>query len=132
MTSLQTERIDVSTQRFGDTQAVQREQRHQRMFPCRRQAGGDEERADLVAIQASRIRLIVEAGTAHMDGRRVLNQALLLGVAVEAGDRTEPAGDGRSSPAAGLQLAPEAFDIHAVHVEEPALMLAHQKRTVEV
>jgi len=48
----------------------------------------------------------------------VSDQAFLLGVAVEACDRAESAGDGRSSPPAGVDLASEAFDVDAVYLEE--------------
>jgi hypothetical protein len=83
----------------------------------------DEQCAELVAVQANRVRLVVEPGTAHMDRRRMFDQAFPPGVAVEARDRAQSTGDGRTSPPAGLELAAEALDVHAMHFEEPALML---------
>jgi hypothetical protein len=50
------------------------------------------------------------------------DQAFLLGVAVEAGDRAQPAGDGGSSPPSALEVTPEALDVHAVHFEQPQVM----------
>src|SRR5213078_1093412 len=58
-----------------------------------------------------------------MDRRRVANEPFLFCVAIEARDRAQPAGDGRSSPPAGLQLPPETFDVHAVYLEEAALVV---------
>ena len=55
--------------------------------------GGDEHRAELVAVEADRVGLVVEAGSADMYGGRVFDEAFLFGVAVEAGDGAEPAGD---------------------------------------
>ena len=43
--------IDVSVQRFGDPQPVQREQRHQRTVAQIAEAGLDEEGAEFVAVQ---------------------------------------------------------------------------------
>jgi hypothetical protein len=53
----------------------------------------------------------------------VSDQGFFLGVAVEARDRAQPAGDGRSRPSSGLQIPPEALDGEAVHVEEATLMV---------
>ena len=52
MPALEAERFDVGAECFGDSQPVDRQQRHQRVFAGRRQAGGDEQRPDLVAVQA--------------------------------------------------------------------------------
>jgi hypothetical protein len=55
VTSLQTQRVDVRAKRFGDAQPVQRQQRQQCVVSCRRQARSDEQRAEFVAIQSSRV-----------------------------------------------------------------------------
>jgi hypothetical protein len=40
------------------------------------EAGGDQQRADLVAIQPDRVRLVIQSWPAHVRGRRVLEQVL--------------------------------------------------------
>jgi hypothetical protein len=52
MTSLQAQRVNIRAEGFGDAQPVQRQQRHQRVVPCGRETRSDEQRAELVAIQA--------------------------------------------------------------------------------
>jgi hypothetical protein len=56
----------------------------------------------------------VQAGSTHMrDG----DQALLFSVAVEAGDRAQPAGDRGPRSAQGLEVAGEALDVGAPRPE---------------
>ena len=54
------------------------------------ETGGDEHRSQLVAIEADRVRLVVELGSAHVNRRRVFDEPFLLGITVEAGDRAQP------------------------------------------
>ena len=55
----------------------------------------------------------------------MLEQLFLDGVAVEPGDRAQPAGDGRPCPAAGLHVAAEALDVGAAGLEQvQAVLLA--------
>ena len=54
---------------------------------------------------------LFEAWPAHVHRRRVLDQALLLGVAVEARHRAQPPGDRRPRPAPGLEIAGERLDV---------------------
>jgi hypothetical protein len=49
-----------------------------------REAGGDEEGADFVAVQTGSVGLVVEAGSADVRGRGSLEEAFLFRVAVEA------------------------------------------------
>jgi hypothetical protein len=53
----------------------------------------------------------------------MLDQAFLLGVTVKACDRAQPTGNGRSSPPVEPRAPARALDVHAVHVEEAALMV---------
>jgi hypothetical protein len=53
-----------------------------------------------------------------MHSGRVLDDALLLGVAVEAGDRAQPPRDRRSRLAAGFHVAGEGFDMRPADIEQ--------------
>jgi hypothetical protein len=49
-------------------------------------------------------------------------------VAVEPGDGAQAAGDGGAGPAAGLQVAGEAFDVGAAGLEQVDLVLLASAR----
>ena len=80
--------------------------------------GGDEQGADLVAVQAGGVGLVVQAGPAHVHRRGDRDEAFLFGVAVEAGDRAQPAGDGGPSPTQRLEVAAEPFDVSPARPEQ--------------
>jgi len=67
--ALGTQRLDVGAGCLGDPQAVQREQRDQRMLGHAAEPGRDEQGADLVAVQAGRMRLVVQPRPAHVHRR---------------------------------------------------------------
>ena len=117
------ERLDVGAERFGDPQPVDRQQGDERVLAGRGQPGSDEEGADLVAVQAGGVRLVVQAGPADMRRRRPLEQALLFGVAVEAGDRAEPTSDRRPSAPTGFEVAGEALDVGPAGAEQAQVVL---------
>ena len=78
--------LDVRAGCLGHAQPVQCEQRDQRMLgrgaePCR-----DEQGADLVAVQAGGVGLVVQARQADVGGWGVVEQVLLDRVPVESGD----------------------------------------------
>jgi hypothetical protein len=62
------------------------------MVGRRAEAGGHEQSADLVAVQADGVRLEVDPWAADMNRRRGDDHPFLLGVTVEAGHRAEPPG----------------------------------------
>jgi hypothetical protein len=62
MATLEAERLDVGAQRLGDPQPVDRQQQYQRVPGRSAEAGGHQQGADLVAVQADRVGLVVEAG----------------------------------------------------------------------
>jgi len=100
-----------------------------RAKPC-----GDEKRADLVAVQADGVRLVVDAGTAHMYRWGVGDEAFLLGVAVEAGHGAQPPGDRRCRPTVRLESPAEGLDVAAVHLEQlevPSAAERHELAQVE-
>jgi hypothetical protein len=78
--AFQAQVLDVRTGRLGHAQAVEREQGDQRVL------GGDQERAELVTVQGSGVRLAVQPRPADVRGRRMLQKLFLDGVPVEPGD----------------------------------------------
>ena len=65
--TLKSERLDVCADRFGDPQAIQREQRDERVLSRRSKSCGDKERADLIAVEADCVRLVVKARPPDVD-----------------------------------------------------------------
>jgi hypothetical protein len=118
MSSLDAEGVDVDPDRFGDPQPVERQQGDQRMLACGAESCGDEERSDLVAVQADGVRFVVDPWAAEMDGRRVGDEAFLFGVAVEAGDGAQPSGDGGRRPPSSLELPSESLDVASANLEQ--------------
>ena len=102
MAALEVQVVDVGTEGFGDAQPVEGEQRRQGVVPGGAQPGLDEERAELVAVQAQGAGLVVDSSAAHVRGRVALDDALLLAVPVEAGQGGQP--PGRPSSASGPLL----------------------------
>ena len=117
------ERFDVGAERFGDTQAVDRQQGDERVLARRGQPGSDEEGADLVAVQAGGVRLVVQARPANMGRRRPLEQAFLFGVAVEAGHRAQATSDGCPSAPTGFEVPGEALDVGPAGAEQAQVVL---------
>jgi hypothetical protein len=78
--SFQPQVLDAGPSGFRYPQPVEPEQGDQRMPSWRSQPGGDEKRAELVAVSGSGVRLVVQPGTADVRGRRVLEQFFLDGV----------------------------------------------------
>jgi len=66
--ALQAEVVDVGAGGLGNPQPVQREQGDQRMLGRRAEPGGDQQRAELVAVQRDRVGLVVHPGTADVRG----------------------------------------------------------------
>ena len=73
------------------------------MFGGAAQPGGDQQGADLVAVQADGVGLVVQAGPADMDRRGMLEEVLLHGVAVEARPRCTAAATLSPEPGHSLQ-----------------------------
>ena len=96
------------------------------MIPAAGQHRGDQQGADLVAVQVSGVGLVVQAGSTHVRGRGDGDQAFLFGVAVEAGNGAQPAGDGGSGPAQGLEVTGEALDIGATPPNTASRCSVHQ------
>jgi hypothetical protein len=66
--------LDVGAGGFGDPQPVQGEQRDQRMIAWRAEPGGDEQRAELIAIQRDGVRLVIDSGPSHVGGGRAVQE----------------------------------------------------------
>lgn len=86
------------------------------------QPGGDQQGADLVAVQAHGVGLVVDSRAADMYGGRVDEQALFDGVAVETGDGAGPACDRCPRPTSSLESPGEALDVGAAHVGQLELV----------
>ena len=87
------------------------------------QASGDQQRAELVTVQPSGMRLIVQPRPPDMSRKRVIEELPLGGVPVKPGDSAQTAGDGGPGAAAGFQAPGEALDIRSAHMEQANVML---------
>jgi len=117
------ERFDVGAERLRDAQPVQREQRHQGVLGRGTEPGGNQDGAELVAVQGGGMRLVVHPGPADMRGGRVAEQPLLDRVPVEAGHGRKPPGDRAARPAAVLELAGVALDVGSPDLEQAHVAL---------
>ena len=87
------------------------------------ESGSDQQRAELVAVQAGGVRLVIQPGPADVGGRRVAEEFFLDGVAVETRDGAEPARHRRAGTAAGFQITGEVLDVRAAGGEQAQVML---------
>ena len=110
--------IDVGTGGLRHAQPVEGEQGYKRVLGGRPEPGGNQERTELVAVQDSGVRLIIQPGTADVRGRGVLEEFFLDGVLVEPGDGGQAASDGGAGPALGFQLAGEGLEVRAADREQ--------------
>jgi len=81
--ALEAQVLDVGAGGFGDPQPVQGEQRDQRIIAWRAEPGGDEQRAELIAIQRDGVRLVIDSGPSHVGGGRAVQEPFFDGVLVE-------------------------------------------------
>ena len=88
------------------------------MLGRRPEPGGDEEAAELVAVQGSGVRLIIQPWAAHVRRRGMIEEFFLDGVPVEPGDGAQPPGDSGAGAALGLQLPGEGLDVGAADREQ--------------
>ena len=88
------------------------------MLARRPEAGSDQRRAELVAVQRDGMGLVVDPRTADVRGRGVIEEFLFDRVLVEPGDGAQPPGDGRAGPAPGFQVAGEGLDVGAADGEQ--------------
>jgi hypothetical protein len=82
--ALESQVLDVSADGLGDPQPVEGQHTDRRVIAGGGQSGGDQHGADLVAVQAGGVGLVVQPGSPHVRGRGHRDQALLFGVPVEA------------------------------------------------
>jgi len=116
--ALEAQVLDVGAGGLGDPQAVEREQGDQRMLGRRAEPGGNEQGAELVAVQRDGVGLVVRPRPPDMSGWGVIQEFLLDRVLLEPGDSGQPAGDRGAGPSPGLQVAGEAFDVGAADGEQ--------------
>jgi hypothetical protein len=67
--ALEAQVLNVGAGGLRDPQAVQREQRDQRMHRWRAEPGRDQQRAELVTVQRGRVRLVIDPRTADVGSR---------------------------------------------------------------
>jgi len=118
---LEAEGLDVGSQGFADPEPIDGQQRDQGVLCRPAEAGGYEEGADLVAVEAGGVGLVVEAGPTDMNGRGSVEEAVLFGVAVEPGHRGQASGDGGPGPAELFEVAGEALDVSSADIEQAQL-----------
>jgi hypothetical protein len=81
------------------------------------ETGRDEHRANLVAVQARCMGLVVQTWAANVHGWRGRDESFLFGVAVERGDRAQPTGNRGPRPSESLEVPSERLDIAAACTE---------------
>ena len=82
------------------------------------QPGSNQQRAEPIAVQAHRMRLVVQAGAADMSGRGMLEQLFLHRVLIEPRHSAQAPGDSGPGAAAGLEIPGEALDISTARLEQ--------------
>jgi hypothetical protein len=88
------------------------------MLGGRPEPGGDEDRAELVAVQGGGMRLIVQPGAANVRRRRVIEELFLDGLLVEASDGAQPTGHSGPGTATCLQFPGERLDVGTADGEQ--------------
>jgi hypothetical protein len=81
-------------------------------------AGGDEQGAHLIAVQPDGVRLVVEARPAHVHRWGEGQQPFFFGVAVEARDRAQSAGNSLAGAASFFQGPRIALDVASAGREQ--------------
>ena len=122
--TLDAERLDAGFRSFRHAQPIEGQQGDQCMLRRRPEPGGDQQRAELVAVQAGCVRLVVQARAPDMRGGRAIEEFFLDGVPVEARHGAQAAGElGGLGLAAGFQIAGEELDVGAAGLEQAELVL---------
>jgi hypothetical protein len=88
------------------------------MLGRRPQTGGDQQRAELGAVQRDGMRLVIQPRTADMGGWGMLQEFFFDRVPVEPGDGTQPPRHRGTCPALGFEFPSEAFDVGAAGGEQ--------------
>jgi len=92
----------------------------------RTEPGGDQDGAELVAVQPDGVRLVIEPGSADVRRRGVLEEFFFDGVLVEPGDGAYPPGDGGVGPAFSFQVAGEGLDVGGRTADRDSERVRHQ------
>jgi hypothetical protein len=121
--ALDPQSLDVGAGGFGHPQPIERQQRDQRVAGGWPEPGRHQQRAEFIAVQPDRVGLVVQPRSPDVRCRRMLQQFLFHRVTVEPGHRAQPTGDSGPGPAAGFQVAGEAFDVGAAGLEKAQMVL---------
>ena len=92
--------------------------------------GGNQQRAQLVAVQTGGMRLIIEPGTADMSGWGMIQQVFLHRVPVEPCHGAQPPGDRGPGATAGLQVAGETLNVRTAGPKQAQVMLLATARVL--
>jgi hypothetical protein len=85
--------------------------------------GGDQQRAELVAVQPGGVGLVVQARPPDMSAGRVIEEFFLHCVLVEPGDGAQPTRHGGLGTASRFQVAGEELDVRTAGLEQAQLVL---------
>jgi hypothetical protein len=109
MASLGTQISDLGGQSLADAQTVVSEQGHQGQVPValagadgRPVPGDGQHGSELFSVESGGLAIVGHLGPAHAGQRRVVDQPLVEGVAVEAGESRQAPGYRGSGPALNL------------------------------
>jgi hypothetical protein len=91
--------LDVRADSFGDPEPVEGQQGDQGVLGGGAEPGRDEKSADLVAVQAYGVRLVVQPRPPDVRRRGVCQQIFFDRVPVQSGDGGQAARDGGPGPA---------------------------------
>src|SRR5450756_1647470 len=88
------------------------------MLGGRAECGGDQDGAELAAVQRGGVRLVVQPGAAHVRRRGAIQEFFLNGVLVEARDGAQAPGHGGACAAPGFKSTGEGLDVGAAGGEQ--------------
>ncbi|MDP9331941.1 MAG: hypothetical protein M3Q30_01320 [Actinomycetota bacterium] len=121
--AFESESFDVGAGCFGDPQSIEGKERDEGMVAGVAESGGDEHGADLVAVEAGRVRFVIETRSSDVHRGRYRDESFLFGVAVEAGDRAQPSRDRGPGTTHSLELAGEGLNVRTFHIEQGEAMV---------
>jgi len=123
MATFESEVVDVSVERLGDAEAIERQQTRQGVITGPGQASLDEERAEFVAIQSTHRRFASQSGSPHIRCRIVGEEFFFYAVPVEPRDGRQPTTNRGTRRAAMLEPAGKQLDVRPSHIKQTKLLV---------
>src|SRR5664280_222460 len=87
------------------------------------ESGGNEQRSNLVAVQADGVGFVIDPRSTDVNRRRVGDEAFLFGIAIEAGHGAQSATDGGRCPTSSFQLPSVGLDVASPDLEQAQVSL---------